>query len=175
MILLIKELKKYKFAVLIIIGALFLQAFSELSLPDYMARIVNVGIQQNGIEAAPPEVLSQKTFDRMGLVVNAADRDRLNSVYALADSAKVDEIKQRNGFAGLTGEPVMYLTNESLKTDGALTALMAKSLMTVTFLDKGRPEGIQGTIEMGNLPELPKGDQAFLMLKTMPAEAKTAF
>ena len=78
MILLIKELKKYKFAVLIIIGALFLQAFSELSLPDYMARIVNVGIQQNGIEAAPPEVLSQKTFDRMGLVVNAADRDRLN-------------------------------------------------------------------------------------------------
>ena len=46
MILLIKELKKYKFAVLIIIGALFLQAFSELSLPDYMARIVNVGIQQ---------------------------------------------------------------------------------------------------------------------------------
>lgn len=175
MILLIKELKKYKFAVLIIIGALFLQAFSELSLPDYMARIVNVGIQQNGIEAAPPEVLSQKTFDRMGLVVNAADRDRLNSVYALADSAKVDEIKQRNGFAGLTGEPVMYLTNESLKTDGALTALMAKSLMTVTFLDKGRPEGVQGTIDMGNIPELPKGDQAFLMLKTMPAEAKTAF
>ena len=68
----------------------------------------------------------------------------------------------------------MYLTNESLKTDGALTALMAKSLMTVTFLDKGAPR-FRNHRHGQIYRNCPKGDQAFLMLKTMPAEAKTAF
>ena len=62
MLRLIKEVKPFVITILIIIALLFMQAMTELALPDYMSNIVNVGIQQNGIENAVPEVIrSRKT------------------------------------------------------------------------------------------------------------------
>lgn len=55
----LKFLKKYTVLILFIIVLLFAQASLELSLPDYMSRIVNVGIQQKGVEDPNPEVLRE--------------------------------------------------------------------------------------------------------------------
>lgn len=40
----------------------------DLSLPDYMSNIVNVGIQQGGIENAVPKVISKSEFDKLTLL-----------------------------------------------------------------------------------------------------------
>lgn len=45
-----KYLKKSAGYIILIIALLFLQAYCDLSLPDYTSKIVNVGIQQSGIE-----------------------------------------------------------------------------------------------------------------------------
>ena len=50
MIKLMKYLKKSAGYIVLIIALLFLQAYCDLSLPDYTSKIINVGIQQKGIE-----------------------------------------------------------------------------------------------------------------------------
>ena len=49
MIKLIRYLKPYWASIILVIALLFVQANADLALPDYMSRIVNVGIQQSGI------------------------------------------------------------------------------------------------------------------------------
>ena len=45
-----KYLKPFAVSVLVIVALLFAQAMCELTMPDYMSNIVNVGINSNGIE-----------------------------------------------------------------------------------------------------------------------------
>ncbi|MEN6383260.1 MAG: hypothetical protein ABFC86_08390, partial [Rectinema sp.] len=56
-------LKPYWLNIVLIILFLFIQANADLSLPDYLSRIVNVGIQQSGIEADLPAVMRKSTFE----------------------------------------------------------------------------------------------------------------
>jgi ATP-binding cassette subfamily B protein len=49
--------------VLITILLLFVQANADLALPDYMSKIVNVGIQQGGIENAVPTAIRQSEMN----------------------------------------------------------------------------------------------------------------
>ena len=68
MIKLMKYLKKSAGYVALIIALLFLQAYCDLSLPDYTSKIVNIGIQQKGIEDGVPEKIRkyiQKFLDDM--------------------------------------------------------------------------------------------------------------
>ncbi|NFI67903.1 ABC transporter ATP-binding protein, partial [Clostridium botulinum] len=48
MLKIIKHLKPFIASILLVLGLLFVQAVCDLSLPDYMSNIVNVGIQQGG-------------------------------------------------------------------------------------------------------------------------------
>ena len=52
---LFKYLRQHAGVVLAIIVVLFVQAFCDLSLPTYTSDIVNVGIQQGGIDTTVPE------------------------------------------------------------------------------------------------------------------------
>ena len=56
---LIKHLKPFIWAIVAIFVLLFAQAMADLSLPGYMANIVNIGIQQNGIQNAVPRLSAQ--------------------------------------------------------------------------------------------------------------------
>ncbi|MFB0918245.1 MAG: ABC transporter ATP-binding protein [Clostridiaceae bacterium] len=172
--LLIKELKKYWLLVLVIIAALFLQAFSELSLPDYMAKIVNVGIQQGGIESSPPDILSSKTYGRMELVMNDTDKKTLNDSYVKASDEDITKLKSKSGFKEINTSDFMVLKDKSLKSDENLTKLISKGLMTVRFLDKGAPEGMNSQAPVGEMANFPKGDAAFAMLGALNAQQKEA-
>ena len=54
MLKLIKFLKPFSWLILLIFVLLFAQAMADLALPAYMSNIINVGVQQNGIENAVP-------------------------------------------------------------------------------------------------------------------------
>ncbi|AEM74710.1 ABC transporter-like protein [Caldicellulosiruptor acetigenus 6A] len=60
-----KYLKPYTLLVLAAILFVFIQAMSELTLPDYMSKIVNVGIQQSSIENAVPEAIRSSTMEKV--------------------------------------------------------------------------------------------------------------
>jgi ABC-type multidrug transport system fused ATPase/permease subunit len=59
MLRLLKYLKPYLFLILLAIALLFVQANADLALPDYMSKIVNIGIQQGGVENAIPVAVRQ--------------------------------------------------------------------------------------------------------------------
>ena len=76
-----KYLKKSAGYVVLIIALLFLQAYCDLSLPDYTSKIVNVGIQQSGIEDSVPEKIRKKSMGNMKFFMDEEDKVNIESYY----------------------------------------------------------------------------------------------
>ena len=62
MIKLMKYLKKSAGYIVLIIGLLFLQAYCDLSLPDYTSKLIDTGIQNCGIENCSPKQIPEKAY-----------------------------------------------------------------------------------------------------------------
>ena len=76
-----KQLARHWAACLAVVALLFVQAFCDLSLPDYTSRIVDTGIQQGGIESPLPETVRQSTLDALSLLMGEEDADALQNAY----------------------------------------------------------------------------------------------
>ncbi len=72
------KLKKSWKSVLIVVTLLVVQAMAELALPDYTSNIVNVGIQQGGIETCVPQVVRKTSLESMLL---ATDEDNFKGEF----------------------------------------------------------------------------------------------
>ena len=66
----LKVLKKYIFAILLVVILLVIQAKCDLALPEYTSNIINVGIQQSGISSVVPEVISTKSLENISAIAN---------------------------------------------------------------------------------------------------------
>ena len=100
-------LKPYAPRVLLILCVLVVQAYCDLSLPTYTSNIVNVGIQQSGIDEEIPENISEEEMNRLLLFVSEDDRQDIQNAYekssesfdydgevlTLKDSVKSDDEK----------------------------------------------------------------------------------
>lgn len=81
MLKIFKHLGKHWAVCLAVVALLFVQAYCDLSLPDYTSRIVDVGIQQGGIESPLPETARETTLDALGLLMTAEDDAALHDAY----------------------------------------------------------------------------------------------
>ena len=81
MIKLMKYLKKSAGYIVLIIGLLFLQAYCDLSLPDYTSKIINVGIQQNGIEDGVPEKIRVSTMESLQVFMDEETKEEVSDSY----------------------------------------------------------------------------------------------
>ncbi|MEH7346986.1 ABC transporter ATP-binding protein [Bacillus sp. JJ1532] len=78
-----KHLKPFLTGILLAIVLLFVQAISDLNLPNYMSNIVNVGIQQDGIEHAAPDAISQDGMKLITTFMTERERQIIESSYHL--------------------------------------------------------------------------------------------
>ena len=76
-----KQLARHLAVCLVVFALLFVQAYCDLSLPDYTSRIVDTGIQQGGIESPLPETIRQSTLDALTLLMSEEDADALQNAY----------------------------------------------------------------------------------------------
>ena len=76
-----KQLARHWAACLAVVALLFVQAYCDLSLPDYTSKIVDTGIQQGGIESPLPETVRQSTLDALSLLMGEEDADALKNAY----------------------------------------------------------------------------------------------
>ena len=76
-----KQLARHWAVCLVVFSLLFVQAYCDLSLPDYTSRIVDTGIQQGGIESPLPETIRQSTLDDLTLLMSEEDADALQNAY----------------------------------------------------------------------------------------------
>ena len=86
-----KYLKPYAGVLLVAVILLFIQATCDLRLPNYMSDIVNVGIQQNGIEHASPDAISEKGMTFLQTFMSEDERQLLKENYTLVSGTDKDD------------------------------------------------------------------------------------
>ncbi len=74
-------LKPYAGQVLAIFCVLIVQAYCDLSLPTYTSDIVNVGIQQKGIDEKAPYVIGEEDLNHLLLFVPSDEQETVRAAY----------------------------------------------------------------------------------------------
>ena len=114
MLKLMKYLKKSVGSIVLIIGLLFLQAYCDLSLPDYTSKIINVGIQQKGIEDGVPEKIRESSLENLQLFMSQEDKTEISNAYKQEDGIYVlhDDItkEERENLNEIFCKPMLILS-----------------------------------------------------------------
>ena len=147
-------LKPFTIILVLAICLLFLQAIADLSLPHYTGNIVNVGIQQGGIENAVPLAIRQSTMDKLLFVMSEDEAANVLAAYTLYDatSASDDLI---DDYPALETEPVYVLEDDSQETIDALDLSMGRAWLVVTGIEQTMAASETGTSAPGEIVDLP--------------------
>ena len=81
----VRYLKNSKIAVALIACLLIVQAFTDLALPNYTSQIVDVGIQQSGVEHAATEEMTARTHDLVAMMLPEGDEKTFEAAYDETD------------------------------------------------------------------------------------------
>lgn len=161
---LFKFMKPYAATILMIVVFLVLQAYCDLSLPGYTSDIVNVGIQQGGIDTAIPEQISVEDMDRLFLFVSEKDQKTVLDAYERdTDTYESEAYVLKDGI----------LKNEK-RTD-KIGAILSKPMMLVTVFSSDSEETKEMTDAMfASLPKemLSEDMTVFDVLGMMPEEQR---
>lgn len=148
---LFRFLKPYAASICAIIAVLVLQAYCDLSLPAYTSDIVNVGIQQGGIDSSIPEEIRKEDMEKLFLFVTKEDQETVKECYRESGDR--------------------YVLKEDMKKDSAkseeLTEILGKPMLLVYGMENGS-DSSENTNMMGEMPD-------FSMLAQMPEEQRMAW
>lgn len=148
---LFRFLKPYAASICAIIAVLVLQAYCDLSLPAYTSDIVNVGIQQEGIDSSIPEEIRKEDMEKLFLFVTKEDQETVKECYRESGDR--------------------YVLKEDMKKDSAksdrLAEILGKPMLLVYGMENGSDSGENSSM-MGEMPD-------FSMLAQMPEEQRMAW
>ena len=173
-----KYLKPFIPMILIAIVLLFVQALSDLTLPDYMSNIVNNGIQQGGIVNSVPEAIRQNEMNKITIFMSENDKAEVLKNYTLIDNSSSDYDKYLKKYPQLEKEPVFVLNKIDKKELAKINPLMGKAFLAVSgikqILEDPAKAAAAGSSLGFDLSKLPSGitsDQIFAMLAKMPSDS----
>ena len=125
---LLKFLKPYAGAVVAIVCILVVQAYCDLSLPTYTSDIVNVGIQQGGIDETVPDTISKKDLNHLLLLVKSDQQDTVKNAYTKSE--------KNYDYKGTVME-LKSSVKEDEKKMGELSEILAKPMLLASGFDSG--------------------------------------
>ena len=99
MLKVLKNLKKSFWSVVVIVILLCIQATTDLALPDYTSKIVNIGIQAGGIETAVPEVIAKEEMEKL-LIFTEQDEEILKNYTLMKEERSKQEEKMVHKYLG---------------------------------------------------------------------------
>lgn len=120
---LLKHFKPAIIPIIFVVILLVIQAYCDLSLPTYMSNIVNVGIQQSGIETVTPDKAPKSEMDKIELFMDKNDKDFVNSQY------KSEKYKNK--------DILVLKENISDKNADKLADKLTKPMLITYMLEKG--------------------------------------
>lgn len=145
------KLKRYlKPYVALFLGAIILlfgQALLELTLPNYMSDIVNVGLQQGGITYSAPKAVDAQSMQLMQLFMSEEDRESVEGVYAtLSEGEQLTELQET--YPNLKAGDYALIEERSEGTDAADAAFSRASYALVQAMESiaGQSEQSIGAI-----------------------------
>ena len=160
---LFKYMGMYWKAVLLILLLLCGQAYCDLSLPGYTSDIVNVGIQQGGIEESVPKAISKEKMGQLFMFLDDASKQEVlgdyeedettydKAAYVLKESVQKDEEKYEN-LKDLLSMPMMACT--AMESDSAMSDQVKQMMQAAQH----NPQILQQTMgqmeeKFGDLPD----------------------
>ena len=153
-------------AMIAIMLILFVQAYCDLSLPAYTSNIVNVGIQQGGIEDEIPEQIAREEMDKLLLFVSEEDGQKVMDAYE-EDTESY--------------EKDAYVLKESVSGDEEQMKELQDILKLPMMMTTGFESGIDMTKEVesqlkSSLPDgtVSEDTTIFDIMKMLPGEQRTA-
>lgn len=161
MIKILKYLEKSWAWIILILALLIVQAYCDLSLPQYTSDIVDTGIQQSGIDSCLPEQIRSSEMDKLTLFLEDSEKDELLSAYtADGDVYRLNEI-DKDTKASL----------EELISDPILVVYSLENLdMSASSGEENMSD--EGAAFMAQLSQLPEGTTVFDMLAAAPIEQR---
>ena len=172
MMKLTKYLKPFIGSIIAVIILLFIQAVSELSLPDYMSNIVNVGIQQGGIENSVPTIIRKSEFDKLSIFIDEDDFKFIEGNYTLLDKDTLsndDFDKYLKKYPKLDEEPLYELNSKNKDTISRLNSILAKPELIVYGIEMGNFDASMLGSMPNNVP-VSENTDPFLILKNIPKD-----
>ena len=137
MLKVLKNLKKTLGSVIAIVILLCIQATTDLALPDYTSKIVNIGIQAGGIENAVPKLISKADMEKT-LLFTENDEEILSNYTLLGEEKNKEQEKILNKYLGkdYNVEPnTIYVLNDvNEETENNLEKDLAGALMGATAI-----------------------------------------
>ena len=173
---LLKYLRPFAGAIIVAIMLLFVQAISDLSLPSYMSNIVNIGIQQKGIEDAVPKAIKSSELNKLLLFTNSDDKKVVEDNYKLIRKEELsddDYEKYIKQYPELANEDIYVLDTKSKDVKRKLNEILGRPMLITSLFESGDATKVMG--DSGNVMAAPEGvDMAnmdpFMMLSNMPEE-----
>ncbi len=183
MLKLMKYLKGSVKSIFLIILLLVLQAFCDLSLPSYTSNIVNIGIQQGGVDSHVPEVIREEQMEKIVIFMEDEDQKLVEDSFELLeedDYSKSEWEKLEKKYPALKEENI-YQLKSSLKDEELqeLADVLKTPEMMVSFLSADGEEAEAMRDQMisqikQSLPKktkLPEDIDIFELLGQLPEEA----
>lgn len=177
MVKLAKYLKPFLFGLVLAIALLFGQAICDLNLPNYMSEIVNVGIQQNGIEHAAPDAISQNGIKLMTTFMNESEKQLVDENYVLvsgtdrnADGKAYNSLYPKAGAQIYVKKDVAETANVSLDNAFGTATWTMKSVIQDMAKQPGQSIANDGSTDIKNI-DISKLYQLLPMLVNLPAAA----
>jgi ATP-binding cassette subfamily B multidrug efflux pump len=127
--------KPYLLMIFLSIGLLYAQANFNLTLPDYLAKIVNVGIQQKGIENAVPEAIREIEMNRTLLFLTPENQTDVLNAYTFVENGTTEASHYINKYPALLNQSIYVLTDSDSNTITHLNPIMARGLLAVSFVE----------------------------------------
>ena len=173
---LLKYLRPFAGAIIVAIMLLFVQAISDLSLPSYMSNIVNVGIQQKGIEDAVPKAIKSSELNKLLLFINSDDKKVVEDNYKLIRKEELsddDYEKYIKQYPELANEDIYVLDTKSKDVKRKLNEILGRPMLITSLFESGDATKVMG--DSGNVMAAPEGVNManmdpFMMLSNMPEE-----
>ncbi len=136
----LKFLKPHMAAVLSIVAVLIVQAYCDLSFPSYTSDIVNIGIQQGGVDTHIPEMIAEEDMENLLLFVPKKEQDVVRKAYEEDDT---------------TYEKAAYVLKDGLIKEEdkvkELEEILGKPMLLVSGIESGEHAG-----EMQMLQKMPE-------------------
>lgn len=147
MLNLLKHLKPFVGSMILAVALLFVQAICDLSLPDYMSDIVNVGIQQGGVENAVPKVIKSSEMKKLFIFMDDNQKTVVDDNYILLDKDNLttDEYnKYLKDYPELENESIYKLNTKEKEKLDKLNNIFGKPMLIVSMLESKGLSGVPG-------------------------------
>ena len=170
---LFKYAASYWKAMIAILLILVLQAYCDLSLPAYTSDIVNVGIQQGGIEDEVPRQIATEEMEKLLLFVSEDDQQTVMDAYTEDNTSyKKEAYVLKDSVA--EDEHTLRKLKEILQIPMMMTSGIESGSDTTKQMEEKLKEQMSQGMSQGMPQSVPLDDMSmFDLLKMLPAEQRT--